>query len=507
MSRYRATRPTVGSLVIGRETRPEVRHRVRAEKRVARELDAAAKDGRRQRLAAEKAVWQGQFLPARGENRVHAGRTLRSERLPRFSATTRTLRTTYPFLAERGLGADGMMLGFDVLSLGAFCFDPWVLYQRGVLTNPNIAVAGVVGTGKSALCKALAVRGRAFGRACYVPGDVKGEWSPVARALGGVVIEVGPGSRHRLNPLDEGSRPARDVWGKLVDDETWREIVARSRADLLVSLISATLERALSPEEHTAVAAALESAVRDSTVPLLGHVAERLLEPRDTDTLPTGVRSSAELAVMGGSAGHALMRMVRGDLAGILDGPSTVPFDTSAPMVTVDLKAVSQQSRALPLIMTCTGAWMESSLRDPDAGKRWVIYEEAHRLMENPALLERMKEQWKLARGWGIANVLVLHRLTDLDAVGDAQSRQRAIAAGLLADTSTRIIHRQESDQIARTIETMGLSQASASIIGGLPRGQALWQVQGHPYLVQHAYTRGELDLFDTDAAMRDPQE
>jgi hypothetical protein len=48
----------------------------------------------------------------------------------------------------------------------------------------------VIGKGKSMLAKSLATRSTAFGRKAYVPGDPKGEWSVVARAVGGQVIEL-----------------------------------------------------------------------------------------------------------------------------------------------------------------------------------------------------------------------------------------------------------------------------------------------------------------------------
>lgn len=48
--------------------------------------------------------------------------------------------------------------------------------------------------------------------------------------------------------------------------------------------------------------------------------------------------------------------------------------------------------------------------------------------------------QWKLSRGLGIANLVVIHRLSDLLTAGDAGSRGRALAEGLLADCSTCII-------------------------------------------------------------------
>ncbi|MEV0501783.1 hypothetical protein AB0I84_29885 [Streptomyces spectabilis] len=42
--------------------------------------------------------------------------------------------------------------------------------------------------------------------------------------------------------------------------------------------------------------------------------------------------------------------------------------------------------------------------------------------MHHPGLLQRMQSQWKLSRGLGIANLMVIHRLSDLVTAGDAGS-------------------------------------------------------------------------------------
>jgi hypothetical protein len=81
-------------------------------------------------------------------------------------------------------------------------------------------------------------------------------------------------------------------------------------------------------------------------------------------------------------------------------------------------------------------AW-GAALADPDGGQRWVIYDEAWRLLRQASLLARMQSQWKLSRALGIANLMVIHRLSDLDAVGEANSQARNVALGLLAEGST----------------------------------------------------------------------
>jgi DNA helicase HerA-like ATPase len=145
---------------------------------------------------------------------------------------------------------------------------------------------------------------------------------------------------------------------------------------------------------------------------------------------------------------------------------------------------------------------MESALLDPAGGRRWVVYDEAWRIMRQPALIRRMQSQWKLSRAYGIANLMVVHRLSDLDAVGDASSESRALAQGLLADCSTRIIYRQEADQLHSAAATLGLTETERALLPTLGVGQGLWRIRERAFVVQHQMTRGEYQLFDTTSRM-----
>jgi hypothetical protein len=158
------------------------------------------------------------------------------------------------------------------------------------------------------------------------------------------------------------------------------------------------------------------------------------------------------------------------------------------------------------VLMTCSSAWMESALADPDGGQRWVIYDEAWRLMAYPALLRRMDAQWRLARHFGIANMLIFHKLSDLDNVGDSGSAMRALASSLLANAETRIVYRQEPDQLGSTATALGLSRTEQKLLPALGIGQGLWRVKDRSFIVQHQLHPDELTLFDTRARMTSGQ-
>jgi len=415
--------------------------------------------------------------------------------VPPHRGTSEVLAGAYPFLAEGGLGSDGTFIGQDAWSGGGFCFDPWVLYQNGTITNPNCLLAGVVGRGKSMLAKAMATRSIATGHKVYVPGDPKGEWSVVARAVGGMAIELGGGSPNRLNPLDEGPRPGA------ITSQAWAALVATRRRGLLGSLVESALGRPMTAMEHTALDQGLRSVVALPGTPTLPMVVDALFNP----TLAADGATIPQLVVDGREVGHALRRLVSGDLAGLFDGESTVTFDPSLPMVSLDLSGISGSDQLIAMVMACASAWMEAALSDPDGGPRWVIYDEAWRLLRQPALLARMQSQWKLSRGLGIANLMIIHRLSDLEAVGDSDSEARALALGLLADCSTKIIYQQESSEAPHTAHVLGLSAAERGELPELAGGEGLWRVGQRAFVVRHLVTDGELQLFDTNFRMFAP--
>lgn len=408
-----------------------------------------------------------------------------SLRLPPHRASSAVLAGAYPFLTTQA-PAVGAPIGADVLGGGLFSFDPWALYQAGVLTNPNVLLAGVIGQGKSALAKSLALRSIAAGRRVYVPGDPKGEWAVVAEAVGGTVLRLGGGSTTRLNPLD-----VVDVSG-----------AAGARSRLLAAVAAVTLHRPLSPAEVATLDSAVTQAAAAVDRPIVRHVLDALAQPDRRLARQDGVRAEDRLAD-GRDLTHGLRRLTAGDMAGMFDGPSTERLDPSSPMVVLDLSGLGSDDDALAVAATCASAWLESALASSTA-RRWVIYDEAWRLLRHPALIRRLQSQWKLSRAYGIANLLVVHRLSDLDAVGQRGSEARALAEGLLADCSTRIVYRQEPDQLTGTGSALGLTGPERDLLPLLPRGTGLWKLPASTYVVRHQLMPVEVPLVDTDAAMRD---
>jgi hypothetical protein len=397
---------------------------------------------------------------------------------PAHRSTTAHLQASYPFVIGSGLGNQGTYMGRD-LHGGAFCFDPWELYANGTLTSPNLLVVGQIGRGKSTFVKTFVWRQLVFGRRAWIV-DPKGEYGPLAAACGSVPIRIVPDGTIRLNPLDGGGlQPSGSV---------------RRRAELLGSIVAAGLGRPLTPAERTAIDLATRLATSRQMAPTLPDVVGCLLDP-DADLAATVRTDVAGLAADGRTVALELRRLVQGDLAGMFDGPTSPGIDLGAPVVVLDLSAL-YDSPALGILMTCATAWLQAVLGRKDGIKRLVV-------VDDLATARWLQAGFKLSRAFGIANVAVVHRLSDLQAAGETGSAQQRLAEGLLADSETRVIFGQPPSETAAAGRLLGLTGTEADLLPQLPRGVALWKVGTRSFLVEHALGRIESSLVDTDEAMR----
>lgn len=422
--------------------------------------------------------------------------------LPAHQVTTRHLGAAYPFLTEAGLGHRGVLVGHDLLG-GSFVHDPFELYAAGVVSNPNLIVFGQIGRGKSALVKTYLWRQAVFGRRAWVV-DPKGEYGPLAGAWGVRPVALRPGGPVRLNPLDPGSEDGGGHDGRDPDDR---------RSGLLASLAAACLGRPVRPRERAAADLALTTVCRRADVPTLPAVVDALLDPAEEEA--RSIRTDrATLLEDGRDVALELRRLVHGDLRGMFDGPTTGGLDLAAPLVVLDLSAL-YDSPALGVLMACATAWLQAALArqaslraagSPRADGRprhvLVVVDEAWAVLANLGVARWLQASWKLSRAYGVANVAVLHRLSDLRAVGAAGSEQVGLASGLLADSETRVVYAQSPGEVAAAGEPLSLSPTEAELLPQLRRGVALWKVGQRSFLVQHVVGPDERSLVDTDAAM-----
>jgi type IV secretory pathway VirB4 component len=392
--------------------------------------------------------------------------------------TTAHLQAAYPFVAEGGLGGRGAFIGRDLFG-GSFTYDAFELYEQGVITSPNMVIAGQLGRGKSALVKTLCLREQVFGRRVVVM-DPKGEYSQLAAFCDTKVIDLRPRGRLRLNPLD-------------------KRIAHEDQLRLLHAISAAALDRPLKPQEKTALERALEQATGKGEATLL-QVVDALLNPSEDAALNVSADRGA-LIEWGREVAFELRRLVTGDLIGMFDGKTSRSIDLGADMVVLDLSAV-YDSDALGILMTCAAAWLQGVLAESSDRKTIFVLDEAWAILSNLGIAKWLQASFKLSRARGLQNIAVMHRFSDLAATGAQGSQQERVARGLLSDTETRVVYAQPHSEVQATKDLLGLTDTEAALLPQLERGVALWKIGERSFLVWHLLGKTERALIDTDARM-----
>ncbi len=422
--------------------------------------------------------------------------------VPAHQATSQHIAGIYPFVADAGLGHRGPILGVDLNADVLWHYSPWDAYadatDRGAFST-NVLVLGAYRSGKSATIKTLVSRSLAFGHQAVVPSDAKGEWVAVADAIpGSRVIQLGGGKPTRLNPLDRGPRRTNAT------DEQHEQMVTQRRIATLITLVEMALGGVrLSAVEHAAIHEALTRAVEATgDQPTLRDVHRQL---------GVLVASDNDERMAGGAVQplFVLRRFVDGDLSGLFEDASTVSFDQDAPLVVVDTSELFARGELVAQIaQVCTTSWIQAVISDRDAHRtRYLIREEGWRDMTSLAALQ-MYQQWlKLSRHYGISNIVILHKMSDLDAVGDADSQERNLAYSIVGDIENKFIFRVNHQEQSSLRDRLNIPAPHVEMARQLRKGVFLGYVGQYAYLVDcfATSTAWEFELFNTDDALTDP--
>lgn len=473
---------------------------------------------RRRRQRLEDPRWATRIAPRKGWPEPLAGRAASLPRTDVFRADSLNAAGLYPFLHAGSPPAVGAYIGWNTLTSQAFSAHPSEWVRLGLVTNPNVMLTGVPGSGKSAHIKALCFRLMAFGHSTLIAGDVKGEYTEMCRRLDVEPVRLGPGLPGRLNPLDAG--PLQAEVDRTSDPDTvemLRTEIHRRRLSLLSSVLELALQRMLSAPESEA----LDVAVREVTGEL--HAQTRLTTP----TLPAvhavlrdpTTAMARELRVRGddiqttreqvSSLRSALGRMITGHLSGLFDEQTSIDLDWTAPIQSVDVSSLrSYGDETVAMVLTCTSSWAQSAIDQRDAKPRVVVRDELWRQLRSggAAMIKKIDSDLRLSRADGVIDLLATHRLSDFEAVGEAGSAASALAKGLIASCDTRIQLAQDTAPLEMTKDAIGLTDAECALIGSwgaAQRGRALWKVgRVGSFAVQLLLSELEAKLFETDERM-----
>ncbi|GAA4009806.1 ATPase [Allokutzneria multivorans] len=422
-----------------------------------------------------------------------------------------------------GATTRGVPLGHDAYTHEPVGLNVTDWLRDGHITNTALWLQAQPGVGKSAIAKRLGTGLCALGWTMMVPADIKGEYTPLVRRLGGTVITVGPG-HEAINPLDPG--PLRAVLAREpvgTRRDALRESIRTRQAALLEALLAIELSRPPSTTERAILSRALDIASDSDphgqpTIPDVRAVLALPSQPMLDAARVGKVRAYFDLIR---EALCALDLLVDGPLRGHFDRRTTAGFDPDTPAISLDISALNTgPDSVVSAAMLCSWAWGASLIESRRAGDGrnllWVQDEAWRALRAGPGLVERGDRMTRTGRHEGIASLNITHSMLDLQALPTAEDRAKA--AGIASRSAIHIyggMAATELDSLAIPLSTRESNlitswQGSGTWVPGQQhpgRGRLLLKTGQHIGLpVRMRLTPRERELFNTDTAFTGPQ-
>ena len=211
---------------------------------------------------------------------------------PTFRGTSVQVCGFWPFAGGSSRPAVGVPVGQDIQTGSTVCCDPVSWFRAGFISSPSMAIFGMPGLGKSSFA-ARQMIGLADQGVTSLVCDLKGEYSPLCRALGGQVLDYGQG--YRVNLLDLGAmgEAAKRVGGPR--GQALRELAVARSVDALATQVQIVRRAPVTDWEQTLLTSAawhLEHAHRRRKLaPTLGDLVRLLHNPTDTMQASTSTDS------------------------------------------------------------------------------------------------------------------------------------------------------------------------------------------------------------------------
>jgi hypothetical protein len=477
--------------------------------------------------------WRNQPVPtARGWRGPGGGRAANLFAGAVYQATTVQACGLFPFAVSSGAVPAGVPIGRHQLTAEPIGMDLAEWLKIGLVTNTACWVQAQPGAGKSALVKRMITGLVAFGMTAVIPGDLKGEYSPLVAHLGGHVWRLGQGL-HALNPLDASF--LQEALDQSVGTERYRlaETIRSRRCALveaLVSIVRKTYD-ASDTTERLLLARALDVTVRGhqrtGTEPTIPDIVRVLANPtqelRDVLVVEDDrafLRESRDLR-------NSLQYLCDGPIRGMFDRPSSVRADLTTRALSLDLQALGSDASddVVAASMLSSWAWVAAVIDASTAiGRQRTVFRVQDELWKAlraaPGLVDRSDEVTRLGRHRGEVSVQITHSLDDLEALPTEADRAKArgmvsrsdtVVLGGLAhselDKLSRIVRltSQEAEMITKWAAPPGWKRAE-----GMPHpGRGKYMIKSGEKLglpVEMTLTNTEWQLYDTDLAWREQQ-
>ncbi|MFD3508420.1 hypothetical protein [Nocardia sp. NPDC058666] len=407
-----------------------------------------------------------------------------------YRATTAQVAGLWPWSVGAGAPLIGTPLGSHLHTGAPVCFDPMNWFMRGsFITAPSLFVLGLNGFGKSSLVRRIVLGGIAQGITPLILADVKPDYRKMVELVGGQVIDLGYG-HGKLNPLAAGVLGS--VVPRLEDKPALQRQVLQDLRARQVTLIAGLVELVrgarVADFEETLIATALRilyqpGGFTPDKPPIMENLLEVIVDGGAEMMLDAGADNTDEYQNAIKGLRRSLRALTQGPFGAIFNGQTSVPIDTSAVAVCIDVSHIPSGDKKLKaaVMLACWAdgfASVEAAhvLADADLGPQryfQVVMDELWQVLGlGDFMVDRVDELTRLQRGLATALIMISHTIKDLQALGSDAAIAKAI--GFLERARAKIFGALPAEEISRLDSTVPFTSAEQEMVTSWSAPQAL---------------------------------
>mgnify|MGYP000791468201 FL=1 len=379
--------------------------------------------------------------------------------------TTSSTAIFIPFMTrELRMGGQALYYGMNALSHNVIMAD------RKKLKSANGLYLGSTGSGKSFAAKRELLNVFLTTNDRIIIVDPMGEYVPLARRLGGQIIEIAPDSPNHLNPMD------------IQLNLNGGDSPLSMKADFLLSLCELVLggKEGLQPIERTVIDRCVRLVYREMALglepektPLLQDLYEELLKQPEPEA--QRVATALELYCTGS--------------LNLFNHPTNVRTDNR--VVCIVLKGMGENLRKIAMHITdefVTQA-VEDNFREGMA--TWCYFDEFHVLLRDQLTASYFVAVWKMLRKKGCVPSALTQNVKDLLASREIEN--------ILDNTDFMVLLSQAQSDRAILAKQLGISEHQLSYITHSNSGEGLLFYGNVTIPFVDRFPRGEIyDLLTT---------
>ncbi|MFD6395969.1 hypothetical protein [Nocardia sp. NPDC060249] len=407
-----------------------------------------------------------------------------------YRATTAQVAGLWPWSVGAGAPLIGTPLGSHLHTGAPVCFDPMNWFMRGsFITAPSLFVLGLNGFGKSSLVRRIVLGGIAQGITPLILADVKPDYRKMVELVGGQVIDLGYG-HGKLNPLAAGVLGS--VVPRLADQPALQRQVLQDLRARQVTLIAGLVELVrgarVADFEETLIATALRilyqpGGFTPDKPPIMENLLDVIVGGGAEMMLDAGADNADEYQNAIKGLRRSLRALTQGPFGAIFNGQTSVPIDTSAVAVCIDVSHIPSGDKKLKaaVMLACWAdgfASVEAAhvLADADLGPQryfQVVMDELWQVLGlGDFMVDRVDELTRLQRGLATALIMISHTIKDLQALGSDAAIAKAI--GFLERARAKIFGALPAEEISRLDSTVPFTSAEQEMVTSWSAPQAL---------------------------------